>query len=178
MWTEGLTAWRDSSGCELALRNTTAFDAICDPNMLLRDRLWIGCEIGATKIDKITPKIRACVSLHAQGPSKCGYRRFDGIQYHHVIVDDAPDADIAQHFIECTDFIHYHITQNGGGGVYVHCAAGVSRSVTICMAYLIRVHHVSVDQAFMMVYCVRPIVWPNSGFIEQLREFERTLAQK
>lgn len=35
-----------------------------------------------------------------------------------------------------------------GGRVLVHCHKGVSRSVTLCMAYLIWKHNLSYDEAF------------------------------
>lgn len=50
--------------------------------------------------------------------------------------------------------------------------AGVSRSVTLVLAYLIKHHGLGYDQAYSMVKSRRKIIHPNDGFIEQLRRFE------
>jgi protein-tyrosine phosphatase len=44
--------------------------------------------------------------------------------------------------------------------------AGVSRSATIVIAYLMKKKHLSFKQAFEFVKIRRVIVWPNDGFIE------------
>lgn len=44
--------------------------------------------------------------------------------------------------------------------------AGVSRSATIVIAYLMKKRKLSYDDAFKFVKTRRVIVWPNDGFIE------------
>lgn len=180
MWTEGLeqqaffkdridclrTWWREEGGLARAMGKTAEFDCT-SANEVLRGKLFIGCEIASSKIVQTHPQIKAVVSLHSQGYSKCGYRRFDGIDYHHVTIEDDANADLFAHLDECSDFIHKH-----NGPVFVHCQAGVSRSASICMAYLIKYCCMTVDQAFAVVYCARPIIWPNNGFVRQLKHFE------
>lgn len=161
------TWWRnEAGGLARAMGKTDQFDCT-SANEVLRGKLYIGCEIASSKIAQTHPQIKAVVSLHSQGPTKCGYRRFDGIKYHHVIIEDDANANLFQHLDECCDFIHQH-----DGPVFVHCQAGVSRSASICMAYLIKYGRMTVDQAFAVVYCARPIIWPNSGFVHQLKYFE------
>jgi hypothetical protein len=48
--------------------------------------------------------------------------------------------------------------------VYVHCMAGVSRSATIVIGYLISRHKMTVDSAHAHVKGKRRCVYPNSGF--------------
>lgn len=61
------------------------------------------------------------------------------------------------------------------GKVLVHCRAGVSRSATICIAYLMQKQGLSLDSAFEFVVSRRPIIDPNLNFIQQLQKFETYL---
>ena len=55
-------------------------------------------------------------------------------KYKQVSVEDDPGENIIKYFEECFQFIDEGRGQ--GKGVLVHCAAGVSRSATIVIAYL------------------------------------------
>lgn len=62
-----------------------------------------------------------------------------------------------------------------GGKILVHCKAGISRSATICIAYLMVHKSLTLDQAFDHVRSRREIISPNMSFMQQLFEFERML---
>jgi protein-tyrosine phosphatase len=53
----------------------------------------------------------------------------------------------------------------------VHCAAGVSRSPTIVLAYLIVEEKMTLREAFDLV-AARRFVLPNEGFMGRLMELE------
>ncbi len=57
----------------------------------------------------------------------------------------------------------------------VHCAAGVSRSATIVLAYLMKYHHNTLKEAFYFLIEKRPQIWPNEGFLLQLLRYETEL---
>lgn len=59
----------------------------------------------------------------------------------------------------------------------MHCLAGVSRSVTITVAYLMAQRKMSLNEAFSLVRSRKSNVGPNFFFMEQLLEFERELAK-
>lgn len=52
--------------------------------------------------------------------------------------------------------------------VLVHCAAGVSRSTTAVVAYLMKTEGLDVEAALRQVRAKRPFVDPNEGFMAQL----------
>mmetsp|Transcript_3384 Transcript_3384/g.4209 ORF Transcript_3384/g.4209 Transcript_3384/m.4209 type:complete len:94 (+) Transcript_3384:208-489(+) len=56
------------------------------------------------------------------------------------------------------------------GAVLVHCAAGISRSASLVIAYLIRYHRMDFEEAFEHVKLGRNFINPNKSFIEQLRK--------
>ncbi|KAG2727415.1 hypothetical protein I3843_01G151900 [Carya illinoinensis] len=94
-------------------------------------------------------------------------------EYKVINVTDREDTDIKQYFDESFDFIDE--AKRLGGGVLVHCFVGKSRSVTIVVAYLMKKHGMSLSQALEHVKSRRPLASPNSGFISQLTDFEKSL---
>ena len=67
---------------------------------------------------------------------------------------------------------------NSGGTVLVHCFAGVSRSSTCVIAYLMQEKKKTFFEAFTFVRSKRQIAFPNIGFQKQLAELELTLSGK
>ncbi|MGH0129064.1 UNVERIFIED_CONTAM: hypothetical protein FKN15_015663 [Acipenser sinensis] len=59
-----------------------------------------------------------------------------------------------------------------GGKVLVHCEAGISRSPTICMAYIMKTKRLSLEEAFDFIKQRRGLISPNFGFMGQLLQFE------
>ena len=59
-----------------------------------------------------------------------------------------------------------------GGRVAVHCAAGISRSTTVVLAFLMRQRSMTLVDAFAHTRAARPVVWPNDGFMRQLAALE------
>jgi len=55
----------------------------------------------------------------------------------------------------------------------VHCMAGVSRSPSVVIAYLMHSEKLSFDQALSLLKHARPVVEPNCAFIYQLQLFEK-----
>ena len=62
--------------------------------------------------------------------------------------------------------------KNSGGRVLVHCQAGISRSATICLAYLISRLRFRLDEAYEFVKKRRSIISPNFNFMGQLLNWE------
>lgn len=58
--------------------------------------------------------------------------------------------------------------------MFVHCYAGVSRSATVVLAYLMKEQGLTLSAAFKFVKA-RRFILPNDGFKAQLRKFEEEL---
>jgi protein-tyrosine phosphatase len=89
-----------------------------------------------------------------------------------IEVDDAYDENIIKYFKECLLFM------DGYDKVFVHCAAGMSRSATIVIAYLMWKQKMSLNDAFNFVKKKRPVISPNLNFMRQLQTFQDLLIKK
>uniref|UniRef100_A0A182NPG0 Dual specificity protein phosphatase 22 n=1 Tax=Anopheles dirus TaxID=7168 RepID=A0A182NPG0_9DIPT len=87
-----------------------------------------------------------------------------------VIAADKPDQNLSQYFSVCNDFIHSARLKQGN--VLIHCLAGMSRSVTVAVAYIMCVTPLSWKEALKVVRAGRSIANPNLGFQNQLQDFE------
>ena len=72
-------------------------------------------------------------------------------------------------------FIFSEYVQAKGGKVFVHCHAGISRSPTVCIAYLMKLHQWNLSQAYDYVKSRRPHISPNLHFMGQLLVFQKQL---
>lgn len=90
-----------------------------------------------------------------------------------IPLPDTARAPIAQHF----DKVHAYIdaAHAANGVVLVHCFAGVSRSATMVVSYLMKKHRWTLRRALAHVRQRRPVVEPNAGFLLQLKSYEREL---
>uniref|UniRef100_A0A8B9QHY2 protein-tyrosine-phosphatase n=1 Tax=Apteryx owenii TaxID=8824 RepID=A0A8B9QHY2_APTOW len=67
-------------------------------------------------------------------------------------------------------FLDY--VRRAGGKILVHCEAGISRSPTICMAYLMKTKKLRLEEAFDYIKQRRSLISPNFGFMGQLLQYE------
>jgi protein tyrosine phosphatase len=114
---------------------------------------------------------------------------FPDIHYKKIFIDDDVNAPIFLYFNECINFINEAITR--GTGILVHCFAGISRSATIILAWMIRMYFqdrriiqssdfdyiclsdlsCGVDNFVSHLRKFRGIIQPNDGFMAQLETF-------
>ncbi|XP_055854678.1 protein phosphatase Slingshot isoform X5 [Episyrphus balteatus] len=87
-----------------------------------------------------------------------------------VMAADTPDQNLAQYFSICNDFIHAARLRDGN--VLIHCLAGMSRSVTVTVAYIMSATNLNWKEALKVVRAGRAVANPNLGFQTQLQEFE------
>lgn len=97
----------------------------------------------------------------------------EGIQYLKIPITDTHSQDLATHFPVAIRFIDD--ARRKGSAVLVHCLAGVSRSVTVTLAYLMHARSLCLNDAFSLVRARKPDVSPNFHFMQQLHSFESQL---
>ncbi|KAL6048163.1 Dual specificity protein phosphatase 15 [Balamuthia mandrillaris] len=97
----------------------------------------------------------------------------DSFQYLRIAVSDSSKQSIAEYFETAISFIEE--ARKESSAVLVHCIAGISRSTTIVLAYLMKTEGWSLDKAYRFVKEKRHIIEPNRGFMQQLALYEQTL---
>ena len=90
-----------------------------------------------------------------------------------IPVDDSPNEDMSIYFDDVCDLIETNRLQ--GYGTVIHCMAGVSRSSTIMLAYLVKYTNLTLYQSFLHLKTIRDPVHPNVNFMQQLLTFELKL---
>jgi dual specificity MAP kinase phosphatase len=98
------------------------------------------------------------------------------ISYKSVPAFDYEGFNMSVFFEECFEFIHEHRTQ--GRNVFVHCQAGMSRSPTIVIGYLLKNEGMDYQTAFEFVKKRRARIGPNKGFRTQLMNYYEALKDK
>ncbi|XP_037299011.1 dual specificity protein phosphatase Mpk3 isoform X1 [Manduca sexta] len=96
-----------------------------------------------------------------------------GINYLKIPIADHWSQNLAVHFPQAIRFIEEAMSARCG--VLVHCVAGVSRSVTVTLAYLMQRHRLCLRDAFELVRSRKTDIAPNFHFMRQLHSFEQDL---
>ncbi|KAF1846229.1 phosphatases II [Cucurbitaria berberidis CBS 394.84] len=117
--------------------------------------------------------------------------KFPHLKHHLIRADDHPNENLLQYFHEGVDYIDQALREAnqdsskapgngkeddkgaGGGGVFVHCAMGKSRSATLVVAYLMWKYRLDSTTALEQLCEARPVCDPNPGFKEQLQVWEK-----
>ncbi|KAL6040726.1 Dual specificity protein phosphatase 10 [Balamuthia mandrillaris] len=132
-------------------------------------RLFLGAQEAATNVEglahhKVTHILNVATGIENRFPQ-------DFVYLSEPLYDDE-QQQIARHFERCFAFIEQGISHSG---VLVHCNAGVSRSASIAIAYLMNKHHLRFEEAYQRVKEAKGDIQPNPSFRRQLLQYERQL---
>ncbi|RNA38148.1 dual specificity phosphatase 22 [Brachionus plicatilis] len=131
--------------------------------------LYIGSIRDSTDIKNIEQNnITHILSIHNE--AKPG--KIENVNYLCFEASDLASEDLGRFFAESIDFVHSARINNGN--VLVHCLAGVSRSATIVISYVMVVTCLPWYDSMNAVRAARSQVNPNFGFQRQLQNFEFT----
>lgn len=93
--------------------------------------------------------------------------------YYRIPIIDALSVDIKQYFVETFKIIDDTLTENKK--ILIHCQAGISRSATIVIAYIMKKNKMKMNDAYKLVHTKRTCISPNLGFCGQLMLYEKEL---
>eukprot|EP01097_Dermamoeba_algensis_P009646 TRINITY_DN6884_c0_g1_i1.p1 TRINITY_DN6884_c0_g1~~TRINITY_DN6884_c0_g1_i1.p1 ORF type:complete len:553 (-),score=112.86 TRINITY_DN6884_c0_g1_i1:169-1827(-) len=93
-------------------------------------------------------------------------------EYEMIAIDDAPSENIFCRFLTSNHFID---SGRSRGAVLVHCAAGISRSSSCVIAYLMSKNQMTFRKGLSHVKGQRSCIRPNFGFEKQLEDLEDVL---
>jgi protein tyrosine phosphatase len=95
-----------------------------------------------------------------------------------IPIDDNLEPIEIENLYKCldmiTEFIHIQLLK--GKKIFVHCFAGVQRSASVIVAYLLRYSGLSLDECIKCVLSKRPIIFqPMCNFRPALDKFNNSL---
>uniref|UniRef100_A0A8D0GN42 Dual specificity protein phosphatase 12 n=1 Tax=Sphenodon punctatus TaxID=8508 RepID=A0A8D0GN42_SPHPU len=90
----------------------------------------------------------------------------------HIPALDQPDTDLLSRLDECAAFLSAARRDGGGLAALVRCHAGVSRSVAVVTAYLMKTNNLTFEEAYAAVKAAKPDAKMNEGFEWQLKLYE------
>ncbi|XP_076464214.1 dual specificity protein phosphatase 10-like [Babylonia areolata] len=135
--------------------------------------LYLGNERDAAELERLRRhNITYVLNVTAHVPQ---HWQAHGIRYKRIPASDSAQQNLKQYFEEAIEFIDD--ARQKGANVLIHCHAGVSRSATITIAYLLKHTRLAMGDAYKFVKAKRGIISPNFNFLGQLLEFEQDLNQ-
>ena len=129
------------------------------------------------QLKKNNIKAVVTVETNPKSPNILKYYKNNGIDFMYLYAADVPFYPIEIYFDRSYDFINKHVSR--GQNVLIHCYAGVSRSSTIILNYIIRKlyegnYMIKLCPCNVLKYALniirehRNIINPNKGFIKDL----------
>ncbi|EFO91321.1 CRE-VHP-1 protein [Caenorhabditis remanei] len=90
-----------------------------------------------------------------------------------IPVNDSYQEKLSPYFPMAYEFLER--CRKAGKKCLIHCLAGISRSPTLCISYIMRHMKMGSDDAYRYVKERRPSISPNFNFMGQLLEYENVL---
>jgi len=133
----------------------------------IADHLYLGSAAHAGQLELLE---RLGITALLNVSPNCPNHWPDKFEYQTIAVEDNSTADIKAHFNQAITFIDQ--IKNKNGKILVHCKAGVSRSATICLAYLISNSKKCLNDAYDEIKSKRRVISPNFNFMGQLLSWQ------
>ncbi|CAH1799941.1 unnamed protein product [Owenia fusiformis] len=93
--------------------------------------------------------------------------------FYRIPINDNYSDKLIPHLKKAFHFLDK--VRDANGCVLIHCLAGISRSATLAIAYIMYHLKLSSEEAYRYVKDKRPTISPNFNFLGQLLEFENQL---
>ncbi|XP_023995447.1 dual specificity protein phosphatase 7-like [Salvelinus sp. IW2-2015] len=134
--------------------------------------LYLGCAKDSTNLDVLGKyNIKYILNVTPNLPNM--FEHDGDFKYKQIPISDHWSQNLSQFFPEAISFIDE--ARSKKCGILVHCLAGISRSVTVTVAYLMQKLNLSLNDAYDFVKQKKSNISPNFNFMGQLLDFERTL---
>ncbi|KAM4716659.1 uncharacterized protein FYW61_016966 isoform 1-T1 [Anableps anableps] len=143
------------------------------PVSVILPRLYLGAERDVTQDRLASLGISYVLSVSRCSPQPSFLPRS---RYLRIPIDDSLWDDLLPWIPQALNFID--AAMSSGASVLVHCAAGISRSPALAVAYVMYSLEMDLDHAYRFVKERRPSISPNFNFLGQLQHFQGTLKHK
>ncbi len=135
-------------------------------------RIATGLFVGGDVVAKDRGVLQAAKISHVincVGQLYESYFEEHGIKYLTLFLNDSPKEDLLAVLYDCFEFIDD--ARSSDGHVFVHCSQGVSRSMSVAIAYRMWKEGRSYEDVFLDCKQLRSVANPNIGFVFQLMQW-------
>lgn len=146
-----------------------------DPANEILPGLWLGNRTASQSVEFLEgKKIKTVFNCTKDIPFYPTVRR----QYRIPVDDNLQEEEIRNLELWSFEIVYkiaaeYKKAQEEGGGILVHCMAGMQRSAASVAMYLIAFHEMTTDQAIQFIQSKRSIAFqPSANFEAAIRGFE------
>uniref|UniRef100_A0A4X2JZY1 Dual specificity protein phosphatase 12 n=2 Tax=Vombatus ursinus TaxID=29139 RepID=A0A4X2JZY1_VOMUR len=137
------------------------------PELLeVRPGLYLGGAAARERSQLREAGVTAVLTVDTEDPSGDD----EGLQTLFISARDEPDTDLLSQLDRCVAFIGRARAE--GAAVLVHCHAGISRSVAVVTAYLMKTEQLPFEDAYGNLQTVKPEAKMNEGFEWQLKLYQ------
>jgi protein-tyrosine phosphatase len=137
---------------------------------IIKNKLYLGNMFDANDATTIKNNNISCIVCVAERLKIINTN--PNVTVHKYELSDDYSCNISLYFDEIGDII------NKGSIVLVNCAAGISRSSTIVIAYIMKYYKLNLKTTFLYVKKKRNQICPNKKFMECLLDYELALFGK
>lgn len=146
---------------------------LCDyferPDCILPGKLYLGSQFSACHLETLRQLgITAVLVCGNSLPRFFLEHPHSSVEYHKLPIHDSVDQPLLPYIFSAMNFLETNIL-HGNRTVLVHCAAGVSRSSSMVIAFLMKQNRWDYDTAYQFVWEKRPTINPNPRFEKELR---------
>lgn len=136
---------------------------VWDSPVEIDKRLYLGNVSHAAFYNVLSANnIKAIVNVTEQTPNY-----YSNIDYLNIPIKDHNSVNIKLFFDGSFNFIDTNIAKNNN--VLVHCMYGRSRSVAICINFLIKKYGYTFEQAYQLIEKKKPCININKSFVDQIK---------
>lgn len=140
------------------------------PACILSEFLYLGSQDAVSAENVLRYKLTHILSVGIELPP---VELPSKVKCKHLPCLDLPETDLLHYVLPVAiDFIEE--AKAAKGCVLVHCNAGVSRSASVVIGYLMQRRDMRFEEAYNLVKSWRPCIQPNAGFMQQLKKFHKT----
>lgn len=137
------------------------------PDNIYEGKVFLGSQVAAANTASMERNNITHVLICGNGLSMY-YADEGNIRYHQLPIDDSLDQNLLVYLPLALRFIDDAV--DSGQSVLVHCHAGVSRSASVVIAWIMQRLQWDYATAHSYVKSRRNIIYPNSNFVQALRK--------
>jgi len=155
-----------------SLRNSPFVHRETEPEIstILPGHLFLSSYLGASNASSLKNlNIRYIINCAIE----CSNHHPSDFIYANLNLKDNREESVLDTFDQAFEIIEK--ARQEGCGVLVHCYAGISRSSSIVIGYLMKIQNLRLNAAYQLTQCRRPIIAPNASYKMQLARYEEVL---